>query len=228
MWFAGPMGRSRIVALVVLVAAGALLLVAVAGGGSDTPEATAPPASSGAEPTADSPSTTTTPSTSEPRPMAVPANLGPAPDLIGIDGWLQTEATDLSEIDAEVVILQFWTFTCRNCKNTLPHLQDIYARYRDRGLEIVGVHSPEFGFEKDPEKVQQAALDLGVVWPIALDTSKRSFRSWQGSPAYWPRTYVLDGDGNIRFDHIGEGAYDELEATVAYLLDEASDVSSPG
>ena len=90
------------------------------------------------------------------------------------------------------------------------------------------MHSPEFGFEKDPTKVQEAALDLGVTWPIALDTSRRSFRSWQGSPAYWPRTYVLDREGNIRFDHIGEGAYDELEATVAFLLDEVSDDPSLG
>ncbi len=228
MWFAGPMGRSRILALVVLLGAGALLLFAVTGGGSDTSGATASPGSSAVESPTDSPVATTTTSTTEPRPVVVPANLGPAPELTGIDGWLQTEAADLSEIDAEVVILQFWTFTCRNCKNTLPHLQDIYARYHDRGLEIVGVHSPEFGFEKDPEKVQQAALDLGVVWPIALDTSKRSFRSWQGSPAYWPRTYVLDANGDIRFDHIGEGAYDELEATVAYLLDEASDGAIQG
>ena len=212
------MGRSRILALTVLVAVGALVVLLATGGGSD-PVSSPDPVAASPRSTVPGTSTTSVP----PPPLAVPVNLGPAPELKGIDGWLQTDAADLSGIDADVIIVQFWTFSCRNCKNTLPHLQEIYAEYHDRGLEIVGVHSPEFSFEKDPAKIQRAAIDLGVTWPIALDTSRRSFRSWQGSPAYWPRTYVLDREGNIRFDHIGEGAYDELEATVAFLLDEASD-----
>ncbi len=223
------MGRSRIIALAVLLVVGALVVLTAVNGGSGTPEVTAAEESIPADTPVDNPADTpTTTTTTEPPPVVAPADLGPAPKLTGIDGWLQTEAEDLSEIEADVIIVQFWTFTCRNCKNTLPYLQDIYAEYHDRGLEIVGVHSPEFGFEKDPEKVRQAALDLGVVWPIALDTSKRSFRSWQGSPAYWPRTYVLDSEGKIRFDHIGEGAYDELEATVAYLLDQEPDGVTQG
>ena len=83
----------------------------------------------------------------------------------------------------------------------------------------MGVHAPEFEFERDPEAILAAANDLGVTWPIALDTDRRNFRAWQGSPAYWPRTYVLDQDGLIRFDHIGEGAYEELAETVAVLLE---------
>ncbi len=117
--------------------------------------------------------------------------------------------------------MQFWTFGCYNCKNTLPHLQALYADYGDLGMEIVGVHSPEFDREKDPEAISAAAADLGVTWPIALDTNKRNFFAWQGSPAYWPRTFVVDQDGRIRFDRIGEGAYDELERTVATLLSQA-------
>ncbi len=218
------MGRSRILAVTVLLAVGGLVALVVVDGGSDASAPVESVVAAGSESVVAGSSTSTT----EPPPVAVPVDLGPAPELKGIDGWLQTDATDLSGIDADVIIVQFWTFSCRNCKNTLPFLQDIYAEYRDRGLEIVGVHSPEFGFEKDPTKVQEAALDLGVTWPIALDTSRRSFRSWQGSPAYWPRTYVLDREGNIRFDHIGEGAYDELEATVAFLLDEVSDDPSLG
>ncbi|MDH3294873.1 MAG: redoxin domain-containing protein, partial [Acidimicrobiia bacterium] len=108
---------------------------------------------------------------------------------------------------------------CFNCKNTLPHLSDIYNRWQPRGLEIIGVHAPEFDREADPNNVSRAVVELGVTWPVALDTSKTNFRSWQGDRRFWPRTYVLDQNGSIRFDHIGEGAYNELEATVAYLIE---------
>jgi len=144
--------------------------------------------------------------------------LGQALALTDLDGWLQTDVTSLDDLRGQVVILQFWTFGCYNCKNTIPYLQDIYARYHDQGLEIVGVHAPEFDYESEPDSILSAAQDLGVTWPIALDTRKRNFHAWQGSPAYWPRTYVLDQNGLIRFDHVGEGAYDELAQTVATLL----------
>jgi thiol-disulfide isomerase/thioredoxin len=149
---------------------------------------------------------------------AAPPMLGNALSLTDIDGWLQSDVSSLEDLRGQVVIVQFWTFGCYNCKNTLPYLQAIYAEYGAAGLEIVGVHAPEFAYEKDPESIAAAAQELGVNWPIALDTDRRNFRSWQGSPAYWPRTYVLDQEGLIRFDHIGEGAYDELEQTLAALL----------
>jgi thiol-disulfide isomerase/thioredoxin len=170
---------------------------------------------------------TTTPRTTESPAAEAPAATSTTPPMIGnplpltnLDGWLQTEVTSLDDLRGKVVIVQFWTFGCRNCKNTLPYLQDIYAEYKDSGLEIVGVHSPEFAYEEDPEAIQAAAEELGVTWPIALDTRQRSFFSWQGSRGYWPRTYVLDRDGLIRFDHIGEGKYEELEQTVEALLAE--------
>jgi len=146
--------------------------------------------------------------------------LGNALSLSDLDGWLQSGISSLEELRGQVVIVQFWTFGCYNCKNTIPYLQDIYATHRDDGLEIVGVHSPEFAYEQEPASIAAAAIDLGVTWPIALDTDRRNFRSWQGSPAYWPRTYVIDRNGLVRFDHIGEGSYDELEQTVAALLSE--------
>jgi thiol-disulfide isomerase/thioredoxin len=145
-------------------------------------------------------------------------DLGPAPPLVGLDGWLQTDISSLDDLKGKVVVVQFWTFGCYNCKNTLPNLKALYAEHIGGEFEIVGVHSPEFSYEEDPAAIAAAAEDLGVTWPIALDTQKKSFFSWQGSPAYWPRTYVLDGNGVIRFDHIGEGAYDELNQTVASLL----------
>jgi len=145
-------------------------------------------------------------------------DLGPADELRGIDGWLQADIESLDDLRGKVVVVQFWTFGCHNCKATLPNLEALYAEHRGTDFEIVGVHSPEFDYEKDPDAIAAAAEDLGVTWPIALDTARQSFRSWQGSPAYWPRTYVLDREGHIRFDHIGEGAYEELNETVAVLL----------
>lgn len=162
--------------------------------------------------------TSTTEVAAESDPIPV---LGDPPTLVELDGWLQSDIDSLADLRGKVVIVQFWTFGCYNCKNTLPHLQEIAADHADDEFEIVGVHSPEFTYEEDPEAIAAAAVDLGVTWPIALDTYQKNFFSWQGSPAYWPRTYVLDRDGFIRFDHIGEGAYDELAATVHALLDDA-------
>ncbi|MDJ0953025.1 MAG: redoxin domain-containing protein [Acidimicrobiia bacterium] len=195
------------------VVAGAFVVIAVAVAvavavRSSQTETAAPAATTAA------PATTT----STAPPTTVPPMLGNALALTDLDGWLQTDVTSLEDLRGQVVIVQFWTFGCYNCKNTIPHLQDIYAEHHDRGLEIVGVHAPEFAYEEDPAAILAAAEELGVTWPIALDTERRNFRSWQGSPAYWPRTYVLDQNGLIRFDHIGEGAYDDLEQTVAALL----------
>lgn len=148
-----------------------------------------------------------------------PALLREAPELIGLEGWINSDATGLDSFGGQVRIVQFWTFGCRNCKDTLPHLQTIYNQWQPRGLEIIGVHSPEFGYERDVNAVATAAAELGVIWPVALDPDKSSFRAWQGDRRFWPRTYVIDQRGMIRFDHVGEGDYDQLEATVAYLIE---------
>lgn len=148
-----------------------------------------------------------------------PPFLDTAGDLREIDGWLNTDATSYDAFDGQVQIVQFWTYSCYNCKNTLPYIQDIYAKYQPDGLEVIGVHAPEFSFERDRANVELAAAELGVTWPIALDTERLNFRNWQGGPNYWPRTYVVDQNGEIRFDEIGEGRYQELEDTVAWLLE---------
>lgn len=150
--------------------------------------------------------------------IPIPPKLGAAPALTGLDGWLQTDATSLDSFSGQVRIVQFWTYSCHNCTATIPHLQDIYAERQPQGLEIIGVHAPEFDYERNPDNVAAAATQLGVTWPIALDTNKTSFGVWQKDRRFWPRTYVLDQNGEIRFDHIGEGSYDELAATVDYLI----------
>ncbi len=202
---------SRTVAFVVVLLAAAGLLSARFGLGP-TEESTA---------TSDSSADQTGEPATAPAALAdAPPDLGPAPELTDIDGWINADpsTTGLSSYSGQVRIVQYWTFGCFNCKNTLPHLKEIYNRYQPEGLEIIGVHAPEFDYEADPANISAAVVELGVNWPVALDTSKANFRSWQDDRRFWPRTYVLDQNGNIRFDHIGEGAYDELEATVAHLL----------
>jgi thiol-disulfide isomerase/thioredoxin len=140
--------------------------------------------------------------------------------LAGIDGWLQSEVTSLDELRGKVVAVQFWTGGCSNCKATLPHMQALYEKYGGDDFEIVGVHAPEFSFEEDPANVAAAADDLGVTWPIALDTNKKSFFGWQGGRGFWPHVYLLDRDGHVRYDHIGEGGYATTDAAVGALLAE--------
>ncbi len=161
-------------------------------------------------------------------PAARPASFEPpvvirlADELTDIDAWLQSDVTSLGELRGDVVVVQFWTFGCYNCKNTLENLSELYERHKGENFEVVGVHAPEFDFESDIDNVAEAAKELGVSWPIAIDNNKTNFRQWQGSRRFWPRTYVLDTDGNIVFDHVGEGGYDELNDTVAYLLDQSA------
>ncbi|MEZ5377793.1 MAG: redoxin domain-containing protein [Acidimicrobiales bacterium] len=200
--------------LAALAVFGPLLGDGSSGTSSDPPE-------EAASDTPTSAPTTNAPNPAAPTPLALteaPPMLGPAPDLVELDGWLQTDAASFADFAGRVRVVQFWTFTCSNCRNTLPHLQALHADAGPRGLQIIGVHAPEFDRERDPAAVAAAAIELGVTWPIALDTEKVNFRAWQGNRRFWPRTYVIDQAGEIRFDHIGEGAYDELTATVDWLL----------
>ena len=148
-----------------------------------------------------------------------PPILEDKPALVDIDGWLNTDASSLDDFAGQVRVVEFWTFGCFNCKNRLPHTQELYAEFADQGLEIIGIHSPEFERERDPVAVEAATVDLGVIWPVALDTDKTNFRSWQGGRRFWPRVYVLDQNGKVRYDHIGEGDYDGLHDVVAYLIE---------
>ena len=164
-----------------------------------------------------------------PKLAEAPPLLGEVGTLNNLDGWLQSDITSLEELEGQVYVVQFWTFGCFNCKNTLENLRRVYDIYGDEGpdgnggIEVVGVHAPEFNWEADPDAIADAAVELGVNWPIALDTEKTNFRAWQGSRRFWPRTYVVDQLGQVRFDRIGEGAYERLEATVAWLLEHGPD-----
>lgn len=217
---------ARVLAAIALVAVIVLLIGAALrnDGEPDVVMAADEPGEAASQPSSSEPASEASTTTEAREPIEPLPVIRPVPALIDDEQWFNTDHATLEDIlDAnEVVIIQFWTFSCHNCKATLPHLQALYDDFADDGLEIVGVHAPEFGFEKDPDRVVEAMSDLGVTWPVTLDQDKRSFHAWQpGRTGYWPRLFIVDGDRQIRFDHIGEGKYDEMRAAVEQLLDAA-------
>jgi thiol-disulfide isomerase/thioredoxin len=147
-----------------------------------------------------------------------------APEFTGITSYINTNATKLSDLKGKVVLVDFWTYSCINCIRTLPYLVDWNQKYSDKGLVIVGVHSPEFEFEKNIDNVKQAVTRFGIEYPVLLDNDHGTWNAFQNS--YWPRKYLVDSDGYIRYDHIGEGGYVETENAIKNLLSERSNQQS--
>ena len=143
-----------------------------------------------------------------------------APEFKGITSYINTNQTKLSDLKGKVVLVDFWTYSCINCIRTLPYLVDWNQKYSDKGLVIVGVHSPEFEFEKNINNVKQAVARFGIKYPVLLDNDHETWNAFQNS--YWPRKYLVDSDGYIRYDHIGEGGYAETENAIKSLLAERS------
>jgi cytochrome c biogenesis protein CcdA/thiol-disulfide isomerase/thioredoxin len=144
-----------------------------------------------------------------------------APEIQGIETWINTrdeEALTLGALRGRVVLVDFWTYSCINCLRTLPHLEAWDEAYRDAGLTIIGVHSPEFAFERVPENVRSAVRRLGVRYPVALDNDFATWRAY--SNQYWPAKYLIDRRGRVRFHHFGEGAYEDTERRIRRLLGE--------
>jgi cytochrome c biogenesis protein CcdA/thiol-disulfide isomerase/thioredoxin len=146
-------------------------------------------------------------------------DLGQAPELTGTTDWINSEPLTLASLRGKVVIIDFWTFECYNCVNTLPYVRDLYDKYHSQGLEIIGVHTPEFAVERVPANVQKATRDLGVTWPVVLDPEYKTWSAYNNG--YWPAFYFIDAKGHIRYMHIGEGNYDYNEKVVQQLLSEA-------
>ena len=142
-----------------------------------------------------------------------------APDLVGIADYLNTTPEELSkEIEGKVVLYDIWTYSCINCIRTLPFITAWDDKYADQGLLIIGIHSPEFEFEKDIENVQLAVSKYGIQYPVILDNDKETWEAFENR--YWPRKYIADHEGYIRYDHIGEGGYKETEKVIQQLLEE--------
>lgn len=150
------------------------------------------------------------------------ASCGTAPEIRGIDGWLNTpdgEGISLEDLRGEVVLIDFWAYSCINCQRSIPHVTAWDEAYRDAGLRVIGVHSPEYAFEKDRRNVEAGARDFGIEYPVALDNSLATWTAYRNR--YWPAHYLIDADGTVRHIAFGEGHYDTTEKLIRQLLEEA-------
>jgi thiol-disulfide isomerase/thioredoxin len=143
----------------------------------------------------------------------------PAPEFTGIVDWENGPALTLSALRGKVVLIDFWTYSCINCQRTFPYLRQWYSSYRDQGLVIVGVHSPEFEFEKDVGNIRQAIKHYDVTWPVAVDSNMATWSAYNNQ--YWPAEYLIDKNGRVRHTHFGEGEYAQTEQAIRDLLREA-------
>ncbi len=147
-------------------------------------------------------------------------NLGQAPEFAGIYKWLNVDKPlTMLELRGKVVLIDFWTYTCINCVRTLPFVTSWYEKYKDKGLIVVGVHTPEFEFEKKTENVVNAIKQYKISYPVAQDNDYKTWNAYDNH--YWPAKYLIDAKGNIRYTHFGEGEYDVTEKNIQILLKEA-------
>ena len=149
------------------------------------------------------------------------SKLQKAPNILDATEYINTSQNELAKIlEEKVVLYDIWTYSCINCIRTLPYITTWDEKYRDDGLVIVGIHTPEFEFEKDKDNVLAAVQKFDINYPVVLDNEKEIWNAFQNK--YWPRKYITDHDGYIRYDHIGEGSYKETEEVIQKLLDERS------
>ena len=147
------------------------------------------------------------------------------PDLSGATAWINSQPLTFASLRGKVVLVDFWTYSCINCLRTLPYIKAWNEKYKDSGLVIIGVHTPEFPFEKDEANVRKAVKDLGITYPVPMDNNYKIWRSFNNE--YWPADYFIDATGAVRFHHFGEGAYDESEKQIRTLLEEANHTPLP-
>jgi thiol-disulfide isomerase/thioredoxin len=141
---------------------------------------------------------------------------GVAPSLHADGPWINSPPRTLQQLRGKVVLIDFWTYSCINCLRTLPHLKAWYATYHTKGLDIIGVHTPEFAFEHVTSNVQAAVKRLGITWPVMQDNSYKTWDNYANQ--YWPAEYLIDRSGHVRHTHFGEGEYDKTETLIRTLL----------
>ncbi len=151
---------------------------------------------------------------------------GTAPSLAGAVEWLNSQPLSMEQLKGKVVLVDFWTYSCINCLRSIPYVRAWAEKYRDQGLVVIGVHAPEFAFEKRIDNVKKAIADLGIVYPVAVDNDYAIWRAFNNQ--YWPAHYFIDAKGQVRYHHFGEGEYDRSERVIQQLLAEAgkTDVGS--
>ena len=140
------------------------------------------------------------------------------PDLSGAVAWLNSPPLTRDQLKGHVVLVDFWTYSCINCLRSIPYVRAWAEKYKDSGLIVIGVHTPEFAFEKDQDNVKRAVSELKITYPVALDNDYKIWKAFNNS--YWPADYLIDATGHIRYHHFGEGKYDESEQQIQQLLKE--------
>jgi len=150
---------------------------------------------------------------------------GTLPSLGGAVEWLNSPPLTAEALRGKVVLVDFWTYSCINCLRSLPYLKAWAEKYKDQGLVVIGVHAPEFAFERDPANVRKAVKDLGITYPVAIDNDYAIWRAFENE--YWPAHYFIDAEGRVRYHHFGEGEYAESEAVIQDLLAEAGRTNVP-
>ena len=159
------------------------------------------------------PSRTLTPETNAPK----------APEISnGV--WINSEPLTLKSVHGRVVLIEFWTFACYNCRNTLPTVKKWDAQYRDKGLTIIGVHTPELDYERNVDNLRKEVAALGITFPVVTDNDYATWRTYRVEA--WPTLFVLDKEGRVRWTHVGEGAYNETEDVIKKLLAEQEPAKS--
>ncbi len=143
---------------------------------------------------------------------------GAMPDLGGAIGWLNSAPLNRKSLRGKVVLIDFWTYTCINSLRPLPYVKSWAAKYKDAGLVVIGVHTPEFSFEKERVNVENASRELKVIYPVAIDSNHAIWQAFHNE--YWPAQYLVDAKGRIRYHHFGEGEYVEIERVIRELLKE--------
>jgi thiol-disulfide isomerase/thioredoxin len=141
---------------------------------------------------------------------------GPAPEFAGIQTWLNSPPLTMAGLRGKVVLIDFWTYSCINCLRTLPYVTRWYDTYKDKGLVVVGVHTPEFPFERETRNVETAIQRFGIKYPVAQDNSYATWKAYNNE--YWPAEYLIDQKGDIVLEHFGEGHYGEMEDAIRSLI----------
>lgn len=145
------------------------------------------------------------------------------PEFQGISQWLNFAPINVADLKGNVVLVQFWTFACINCQRTLMYITNWHRQYAACGLKVVGVHTPEFPFEQDVNDVKSALKQHQITYPVALDNEYKTWDAYQNN--CWPHLFLADRRGFLRYDHIGEGAYDETEHVIRTLLAECTEAA---
>ena len=152
-------------------------------------------------------------------------NQGAAPEFTGITKWLNTEPLTIAQLQGKVVLVDFWTYSCINCIRTLPYITKWYDQYKDQGFVVVGVHTPEFAFEKVTSNVETALKRYGIAYPVAQDNNYKTWSAYKNQ--FWPAHYVIDKNGEIVYTHFGEGNYEQTELAIRTLLGLEGDFETP-